>query len=58
MRAPEPVSIDELIADCADMPPRLTTHDDLSRLIPRAAAPWAVNDTCLEAVQDLEDFYV
>ena len=51
----EPDSLDDLIADCAEIPNTLrATHPALPQ--PRAAARWEVDDACLAQVIDLEEF--
>jgi hypothetical protein len=53
--APEAEEIGELIEDCAAIPPALRTgHAELPR--PRAAAPWTVSESCLAAVQELDEY--
>ena len=53
--AEDGVTLDELIEDCDELPASLHTseHHDLPR--PRAAR-WSVNDSCVAAVADLDDY--
>ncbi|HEX7658295.1 MAG TPA: hypothetical protein VF444_02355 [Pseudonocardiaceae bacterium] len=48
-------SIGELIDDCAEIPRAVCTSQTLLPL-PMAAAPWTVNDTCVQQVEDLDDY--
>ncbi|REH27036.1 hypothetical protein BCF44_1307 [Kutzneria buriramensis] len=52
---PEPVSLDQLIDDCADIPGALR---QLVRPLPspRQAAPWRVDETCVAQVSGLDDY--
>ena len=50
---PEADSIDELIADCADIPAGLRTAAPVIPG-PRAAAGWSVPDVCAEQSQQLD----
>jgi hypothetical protein len=52
---PEADSIEELIADCADIPAGLRPS---ARQIPvpRTAAVWSVNDACLDQVRQLDEY--
>ena len=50
MSTVEPESIGDLIADCADIPPALTSAHDLPG--PRAAAPWSVDEKCVAQVEE------
>jgi hypothetical protein len=53
--APEPVSLDQLIDDCADIPGALR---QLTRPLPtpRQAAPWRVDEACAAQVSGLDDY--
>lgn len=52
---PDAEEIAELIADCSEIPRALRTgHHALP--LPRTAAPWTVNDTCLAAVDELDEY--
>jgi hypothetical protein len=51
----DPDSLDELIADCADIPDALCTCH-LPVPPPRAATPWEVDETCLAQVIGLDEF--
>ncbi|MFC0437294.1 hypothetical protein [Kutzneria buriramensis] len=55
MTTPEPVSLDQLIDDCADIPGALR---QLVRPLPspRQAAPWRVDETCVAQVSGLDDY--
>ncbi|HEU5473960.1 MAG TPA: hypothetical protein VFV67_25215 [Actinophytocola sp.] len=55
MNAPEPESMAELIADCADIPSSLRAERSYLPL-PRAATHWEVDDACLAQVQDLDEY--
>ena len=55
MSTPEPVSLDELISDCAELP------GSLRQLVvplpaPRKAAPWQVTEVCAAQVSGLDDY--
>jgi hypothetical protein len=52
---PEADSIDELIADCADIPAGLRTA---ATVVPGPRTPtgWVVNEACLEQVAQLDDY--
>jgi hypothetical protein len=51
----EPDSLDELIADCADIPDSLCTCHQL--VLPQGpAARWEVNEACLAQVNDLDAY--
>lgn len=52
---PEPDTLAELIADCADIPAALRTYDQVLP-VPRRAAPWQVDDACYAQVNDLEEY--
>jgi hypothetical protein len=53
--APEPVSLDQLIDDCADIPGAL--KQGVNPLpVPRAAAPWRVDEACVAQVSGLDDY--
>jgi hypothetical protein len=53
---PEAESFAELIADCADIPAALRTHDQ-GLPAPRAAAtPWEVDEATFAQVSNLEEF--
>jgi hypothetical protein len=51
----DPDSLDELIADCAEIPRTLATCH-LPVPSPRAAPPWQVDEVCLAQVSDLDEF--
>jgi hypothetical protein len=53
--APEPVSLDQLIDDCADIPGALKQRST-PLPIPRAAAPWRVDEACVAQVSGLDDY--
>ncbi|MFI9382344.1 hypothetical protein [Kutzneria sp. NPDC052558] len=55
MTAPEPVSLDQLIDDCADIPGALV---QLAAPLPapRTAAPWRVDEACVAQVSGLDDY--
>jgi hypothetical protein len=55
MTTPEVESIEELIADCAEIPTRLRSATSAIPL-PRLAAGWTVPDSCLDQVRDIEDY--
>ncbi|WP_211762541.1 hypothetical protein [Kutzneria sp. CA-103260] len=55
MTAPEPVSLDQLIDDCADIPGALKQRV-LPLPAPRAAAPWRVDEACVAQVNGLDDY--
>lgn len=55
MTTPEADSIDELIADCAEIPTGLRNATSAIPL-PRRSAGWTVPDTCLDQVRDIEDY--
>ncbi|TCP55090.1 hypothetical protein EV191_102302 [Tamaricihabitans halophyticus] len=50
-----PESMAELIADCTDIPGSIQAERGIPQQ--RAAAPWAVSESCLAQVEDL-DLYV
>ncbi|WP_165777730.1 hypothetical protein [Amycolatopsis antarctica] len=52
----EAETIDELIADCADIPSSLRVETDVPRPV-LVALPWSVDDACHAQVADL-DLYV
>jgi hypothetical protein len=52
---PEAETIDELIADCADLPRALRTAPGNAVPAPRAAG-WTVSEACVEQVSDLDDY--
>ncbi|GGM53993.1 hypothetical protein GCM10012275_26410 [Longimycelium tulufanense] len=55
MGTPEPSSLAELIADCAELPDGLRpTAPAVPE--PRSAAPWRVDDRCAAQVADLEEY--
>ncbi|HTI20101.1 MAG TPA: hypothetical protein VL652_03865 [Kutzneria sp.] len=53
--ASEPVSLDQLIDDCADIPGALR---QLTRPLPtpRQATPWQVDEACAAQVSGLDDY--
>ncbi|WP_198047178.1 hypothetical protein [Kutzneria sp. 744] len=55
MTAPEPVSLDQLIDDCADIPGALRQR---TRPLPapRRPAPWRVDEACAAQVSGLDDY--
>lgn len=53
---PDAEEIAELVADCSEIPPALRSTAARALPLPRAAAPWAVNDTCLAAVHELDEY--
>jgi hypothetical protein len=51
----EPVSLDQLIDDCADIPGALMRR--IRPLpTPRDPAPWRVDETCVAQVSGLDDY--
>lgn len=52
---PEAETIDELIADCADIPSALRTAATTVPL-PRAGGDWAVSEACVEQVSWPDDY--
>ncbi|MFC0113099.1 hypothetical protein [Kibdelosporangium aridum] len=48
-------SIDELIADCADIPPSVRQSPSHPPL-PRLAPSWEVTDKCHAQVEDLDEY--
>jgi hypothetical protein len=55
VRIPEPDTLDELIADCAEIPDALCTCH-LRDLPEPAARPWQVDEACLAQVRDFDAF--
>ncbi len=55
MTTPEADSIDELIADCADIPAGVRTA---AAVIPgpRGATGWTVPDACVDQARQLDDY--
>jgi len=52
---PEPETLAELIADCAEIPRTLRTC--VQRLPePRAPRPWQVDEVCLDQVKGLDEY--
>ena len=55
MSTPDAEEIGELIEDCSAIPPALRSgHGDLP--LPRSAPAWTVNESCLAAVQELDEY--
>lgn len=54
MTTPEAETIDELIADCADIPAALRTP--VTAVPPPRAGDWAVTEACLEQVSELDEY--
>ena len=55
MSTPDAEEIGELIEDCSAIPPALRSgRGELP--LPRSAAPWTVNESCLAAVQELDEY--
>lgn len=52
---PDDESLLDLIANCSKLPPELAAGGPAVP-IQRAAQPWAVDDTCLSRVLDLDDY--
>lgn len=52
---PDADNLGELIADCSAIPPALRTAHPIALPAPRPA-DWAVNDTCLAAVHELDEY--
>ncbi|MCP2302482.1 hypothetical protein [Actinokineospora globicatena] len=50
-----PETLDELIADCAGIPPELTHHRPVLPT-PRGHAPWRVDEACHAQVADLDEY--
>ncbi|CAM3566078.1 hypothetical protein KIPE111705_14450 [Kibdelosporangium persicum] len=48
-------SIDELIADCADIPPSVRRHETRAPL-PRQAPVWEVTEGCHAQVRDIDEY--
>ncbi|GAA3011970.1 hypothetical protein [Actinokineospora diospyrosa] len=57
MSAPQqlPDTMDELIADCAGLPPALTQRRPELPL-PRLPKPWRVDEACHAQVADLDEY--
>ncbi len=55
MTPEEPDTLDELIADCADIPTALTERRPVLPR-PRVAARWSVSDSCQAQVADLDAY--
>lgn len=55
MTTPDPDSLADLIADCADIPAGIRTARE-SIPMPHRAAGWAVTDACLDQVREIEDY--
>ncbi|HWC84090.1 MAG TPA: hypothetical protein VG756_29370 [Pseudonocardiaceae bacterium] len=55
MTTPDADNLGELIADCSAIPPALRTAHPIALPAPRPA-DWAVNDTCLAAVHELDEY--
>jgi len=51
----DPETLDQLIADCADIPAALRPHDQVLP-VPRLAAAWTVDDACFAQVRELEEY--
>ncbi|MGH3449262.1 MAG: hypothetical protein ACRDQW_00740 [Haloechinothrix sp.] len=51
---PEPENLQQLIADCADIPPSLEAHPVV--IMPRTAPRWEVDDATRAQVEDLDDY--
>ncbi|WP_165436543.1 hypothetical protein [Amycolatopsis suaedae] len=51
---PEAETLDELIADCADIPGGL--HATAALPAPRAPRPWTVDDACHAQVADADEY--
>ena len=61
MTGTEAASLDELIADCADIPRSLRGPDPDAQPAPPATtavpcASWEVSDSCLAQVADLDEY--
>ncbi|MEV4314408.1 hypothetical protein [Actinocrispum sp. NPDC049592] len=55
MRTTEADTLDELIADCAEIPSSLRPAGQLA-LVPRLAPAWEVTDGCRAQVEDLDEY--
>jgi hypothetical protein len=55
MASPEPVSLNQLIDDCADIPGALKQRT-VPLPTPREAAPWRVDEVCAAQVSGLDDY--
>ncbi|MGH3435417.1 MAG: hypothetical protein ACRDRN_03010 [Sciscionella sp.] len=55
MTMPEYDSMDELLTDCAQIPPALRARTPTLQL-PRQAAPWSVDDRCADQVTHLDEY--
>lgn len=44
----------QLIADCSDIPNSLDAHEQL--VLPRRAPHWEVDDACCAQVEDLDEY--
>ena len=57
MTTPEAETIDELIADCADIPAALRTGRTPVTAVPAPrAGDWSVTEACVEQVSGLDDY--
>lgn len=50
----DPETIQQLIADCADIPHSLDAHERI--VLPRTAPHWEVDDACCSQVADLDEY--
>lgn len=50
----EPESLQQLIADCADIPHSLDPHPAI--VLPRTAPRWEVDDATQAQVEDIDDY--
>ncbi|PPK64220.1 hypothetical protein V5P93_006130 [Actinokineospora auranticolor] len=55
MKPQEPDNLDELIADCADIPPVLTERKPVLPA-PRPATRWVVDDAAVAQVAGIDEF--
>ncbi|GLZ36191.1 hypothetical protein Lesp02_83780 [Lentzea sp. NBRC 105346] len=55
MTEPDATTMTELIEDCAQIPFAIT-HPEHPLPVPRAAASWHVDDSCVRQVENLDMF--